>query len=135
MMNCGVCKENPRKYKCPLCRLPYCSAACFKVHKETPCSAPKVDAAPLPPSAPTTAPRPITEPEEDEIPLLTKEQLAVLSTSEKLKKVLLDPLVRSKITEIDQHPDRLLELQKALTDPAFARVVYSMMDEVYSVGN
>ncbi|KAG9587323.1 hypothetical protein KCU77_g10487, partial [Aureobasidium melanogenum] len=32
---CGVCTQNESKYKCPSCRLRYCSLACFKQHKET----------------------------------------------------------------------------------------------------
>ncbi|KAF4455982.1 Zinc finger HIT domain-containing protein 3 [Fusarium austroafricanum] len=31
---CGVCSANPPKYKCPRCRLPYCSVACNKIHRE-----------------------------------------------------------------------------------------------------
>jgi len=31
---CGVCDVNPPKYKCPRCRLPYCSVACNKIHHE-----------------------------------------------------------------------------------------------------
>ncbi|KAF5678514.1 zinc finger domain-containing protein [Fusarium circinatum] len=31
---CGVCEVNPPKYKCPRCRLPYCSVACNKIHRE-----------------------------------------------------------------------------------------------------
>ncbi|KAF2197920.1 hypothetical protein GQ43DRAFT_451360 [Delitschia confertaspora ATCC 74209] len=30
---CGVCKTEPKKYKCPTCSTPYCSLACFKTHK------------------------------------------------------------------------------------------------------
>eukprot|EP01083_Nonionella_stella_P086581 240631_1 len=33
-MNCEVCLENVHKYKCPACRCPYCSLACYKRHKE-----------------------------------------------------------------------------------------------------
>lgn len=31
---CGICEVNPPKYKCPRCRLPYCSVACNKIHRE-----------------------------------------------------------------------------------------------------
>ncbi|KAJ4153887.1 hypothetical protein LMH87_010354 [Akanthomyces muscarius] len=31
---CGVCQQEPPKYKCPRCYLPYCSVACSKVHRE-----------------------------------------------------------------------------------------------------
>ncbi|XP_012582023.1 PREDICTED: zinc finger HIT domain-containing protein 3 isoform X2 [Condylura cristata] len=30
---CAVCLEKP-KYRCPACRVPYCSLACFRKHKE-----------------------------------------------------------------------------------------------------
>ncbi|KAL5222331.1 hypothetical protein ABZP36_027044 [Zizania latifolia] len=35
--SCEVCKEAPHKYKCPACRTPYCSVACFKNHKDNSC--------------------------------------------------------------------------------------------------
>lgn len=31
---CGVCGGDESKYKCPKCRLPYCSVKCCKEHKE-----------------------------------------------------------------------------------------------------
>ncbi|XP_038943582.1 zinc finger HIT domain-containing protein 3 isoform X2 [Rattus norvegicus] len=30
---CVICSEKP-KYRCPACRVPYCSVACFQKHKE-----------------------------------------------------------------------------------------------------
>ncbi|XP_063106990.1 zinc finger HIT domain-containing protein 3 isoform X4 [Cavia porcellus] len=30
---CVICLEKP-KYRCPTCRVPYCSVTCFKKHKE-----------------------------------------------------------------------------------------------------
>lgn len=30
---CVVCGENSAKYKCPVCRAPYCSVACCRSHK------------------------------------------------------------------------------------------------------
>ncbi|KAL9228304.1 hypothetical protein vseg_003898 [Gypsophila vaccaria] len=38
---CMVCSEAKSKYKCPTCVIPYCSLACYKKHKETPCGNPK----------------------------------------------------------------------------------------------
>ncbi|KAJ6687147.1 ZINC FINGER HIT DOMAIN-CONTAINING PROTEIN 3 [Salix purpurea] len=37
---CQVCNEAESKYKCPSCRVPYCSLVCFNKHKETPCAIP-----------------------------------------------------------------------------------------------
>nr|XP_037868219.1 zinc finger HIT domain-containing protein 3 isoform X2 [Bombyx mori] len=38
-MNCGTCRSDP-KYKCPTCMVPYCSVACYKLHKQNPCIKP-----------------------------------------------------------------------------------------------
>ncbi|PNI47466.1 ZNHIT3 isoform 7 [Pan troglodytes] len=32
---CVICLEKP-KYRCPACRVPYCSVACFRKHKVQP---------------------------------------------------------------------------------------------------
>ncbi|KAG9143425.1 hypothetical protein Leryth_023001 [Lithospermum erythrorhizon] len=34
---CKVCEQLQSKYKCPSCRIPYCSLGCYKKHKEIPC--------------------------------------------------------------------------------------------------
>ncbi|KAJ9132651.1 hypothetical protein NKR23_g11111 [Pleurostoma richardsiae] len=31
---CGICGEQPGKYKCPRCRMPYCSVACSRIHRD-----------------------------------------------------------------------------------------------------
>ena len=31
---CEVCAENESKYKCPKCKVVYCSLACYKAHKD-----------------------------------------------------------------------------------------------------
>lgn len=42
---CQVCGpdggDGLPKYKCPTCYIKYCSVACFKKHKETPCQKPE----------------------------------------------------------------------------------------------
>ncbi|KAI8867297.1 hypothetical protein GQ42DRAFT_57783 [Ramicandelaber brevisporus] len=37
MKLCGQCKQEAAKYKCPACVTPYCSLACFKLHKQDSC--------------------------------------------------------------------------------------------------
>jgi len=32
-MLCQVCHEKSSKYKAPCCLVPYCSVACYKIHK------------------------------------------------------------------------------------------------------
>ncbi|KAK7228972.1 hypothetical protein V2G26_001142 [Clonostachys chloroleuca] len=57
---CGICEENPSKYKCPRCYLPYCSVACNKIHRENhppdPTPAPKPSPPPAVSATATTAP-------------------------------------------------------------------------------
>ena len=31
---CQICEAAPQKYKCPQCKVPYCSLGCFKKHQE-----------------------------------------------------------------------------------------------------
>ncbi|KDO35338.1 hypothetical protein SPRG_00187 [Saprolegnia parasitica CBS 223.65] len=223
---CGVCNEKPSKYKCPVCRLRYCSAPCYKLHKDAACGQPAAPAKqapatsspeatpvpapsasepmPMPSVSEMTAPIPtdILEPtrnadsviaavpaivedveaavetvlaaepsdvdamamdaaerlaahtnvtdavdealvvpaliadddDEANIHLLTKAQLQAIASSTLVHKALENPHFRSRIQEIDSHADRLLELQKALTDPSFAQFVYGMMDEVREAG-
>ena len=52
MPTCAVCQERDHKYKCPTCRILYCSVACYKKHRETPCAPPP--ASPLPAKAPAS---------------------------------------------------------------------------------
>lgn len=33
-MSCFVCAKQPEKYKCPKCRIKYCSVPCYKIHSE-----------------------------------------------------------------------------------------------------
>lgn len=33
---CAICTNVPSKYKCPKCKIPYCSLSCFKSHKDSP---------------------------------------------------------------------------------------------------
>ncbi|EGW35096.1 uncharacterized protein SPAPADRAFT_58239 [Spathaspora passalidarum NRRL Y-27907] len=50
-MICGLCQEQESKYKCPKCKVPYCSIACYKSEahkheeKESNQSTPKVNIA------------------------------------------------------------------------------------------
>uniref|UniRef100_A0A7N5P461 Zinc finger HIT domain-containing protein 3 n=1 Tax=Ailuropoda melanoleuca TaxID=9646 RepID=A0A7N5P461_AILME len=49
---CVICLEKP-KYRCPACRVPYCSVACFRKHKgKAPASPPDppLPSCELPPS-------------------------------------------------------------------------------------
>ncbi|KAI8349766.1 hypothetical protein B0O80DRAFT_501100 [Mortierella sp. GBAus27b] len=107
---CGICDANPPKYKCPTCTLPYCSLACYKKHKETPCEKP----VPIP--EPDTIPVPPVKPipdflVEEPVTLLNEEQLERIAQSPRIKEMLQNEGLRRLIKMIDssENPEYLLD--------------------------
>ncbi|OWZ23242.1 Zinc finger HIT domain-containing hypothetical protein [Phytophthora megakarya] len=129
---CEVCTTTEAKYKCPTCRLPYCSLVCCKKHKETPCEPAPGPEKPQEPPQSTAAPT--TEEEEDVDPAekLTDEQMGTLRTSVEVKEMLLNPAITQALTQIDSSQDKMKTLEKALLDPTFAKFMYQALDEVVS---
>ncbi|ORZ21223.1 hypothetical protein BCR42DRAFT_407111 [Absidia repens] len=106
---CRICHVNAPKYKCSTCILPYCSLACYKTHKETPCQspAPKQSQVETKNSQKQT---PIEDDDEDET-RLTTEQLQQLGSCEQIRSFLDYPQIRDLVTKIDAapQPDKLLD--------------------------
>ncbi|CAH2048663.1 unnamed protein product, partial [Iphiclides podalirius] len=113
-MNCTHC-DNNYKYKCPTCRQPYCSVACYKIHKENPCAAP---------TPPQTDKSDVTKkstyeyeyPTEDTVPL---DKLRLLEGSMELKKCLENPHVREMLKTLDKSYDPDSLIQEYMTEPIF----------------
>jgi len=109
---CGVCLDNPSKYKCPTCILPYCSLSCYKRHKETPCEKP----APPPAPAPKNDTSASTSPEDDSETALKSDQLRKLAASSKIQEYLRYPQIRDLIAQIDSGADPEALLDRARED-------------------
>jgi hypothetical protein len=119
-VDCPVCANSvPAKYKCPKCASPYCSVACFKIHKES-CGKDAV----LPQSAVATSSsftpsnHPISLPSHDKLfrsfgtlPL-SPEQLEKISLNENIRLRLQDAHVREMITAILTSQDPMAALDK-----------------------
>ncbi|KAL4223979.1 Zinc finger HIT domain-containing protein 3 [Mactra antiquata] len=119
---CEICKENEHKYRCPQCRIVYCSLGCYKTHKD--------DCVSIKPEQPKTEPNTdvlLTEkilPEyelndeetEDKVNI---EQLEELRNCEELKEMLGNPHLRQMMTSLvhADKPGPLLE--KAMQEPIF----------------
>jgi zinc finger HIT domain-containing protein 3 len=114
---CQICETQESKYKCPSCRAPYCSAGCYKTHKETPCEGGATDATngngattngvgtvAIEPAAVRGGSKPTTREEADEhidpTKLLTPEQLAGLRQSAATKEHLANPHVRELLAQV-----------------------------------
>ncbi|KAJ3166400.1 hypothetical protein HDU88_003268 [Geranomyces variabilis] len=122
---CLVCQVAPSKYKCSTCRLPYCSLACYKVHKAVPCSAP-VPTEPEPKSKP-----PRNNNEEDDTSRLSEEQLAKLANSKELKSMVADPHLKRLLEAIDSSPDPERAYDDAMArEPAFQDFVGRTLETV-----
>ncbi|XP_053609650.1 zinc finger HIT domain-containing protein 3 [Plodia interpunctella] len=121
MTICIQCGGEP-KYKCPTCCKPYCSVACCKEHKQSPCSAPP---APEPSSVETH----ITYdyPTEDTV---SPEKLELLEKSQEVKKCLENLHVREILEQLDKspHPDELI--QEYMQEPIFTELVDACLNVV-----
>mmetsp|Transcript_33874 Transcript_33874/g.40967 ORF Transcript_33874/g.40967 Transcript_33874/m.40967 type:complete len:140 (-) Transcript_33874:178-597(-) len=116
-MSCKVCEKCSPKYKCPTCRLPYCSVACYKLHKEVPCSPANVVKRKQPISTEIRRPKRKfeTEDEDDEIcTRLERRQFEQLVASPKIRSILRDCRVQQLLCDIDKTPSG--QVEKALAD-------------------
>ncbi|KAI9286456.1 hypothetical protein BC943DRAFT_275986 [Umbelopsis sp. AD052] len=121
---CQVCAENPSKYKCPTCKIPYCSLNCFKKHKglRSFCQTP----AKQEPQQKTTTSKDALK-DDDEF-LLSQEQLRNLSRSEAIHEQLKHPQIRNLISAIDSSNDPAKMLDQARqNDPVFSKLVEEML--------
>ncbi|XP_068633601.1 zinc finger HIT domain-containing protein 3 [Battus philenor] len=112
-MPCCHCK-NDSKYKCPTCRQPYCSVACYKVHKETPCAAPSMSV--LTADYKESQTIEYEFPTDDTVPV---EKLKLLEYSTDLKQCLENPYVRELLKTLDESSCPDILIKEYMTEPIF----------------
>ncbi|KAK4756560.1 hypothetical protein SAY87_006687 [Trapa incisa] len=126
---CQVCTEALSKYKCPSCYIPYCSLACFKRHKETPCI--KIT---IPMENPMIGQEEFTRRTlsvEDPSEIIQHAQLKSVAASNEIRDALMDEDLQRLIFKIDSSEDAESELDKAMegdTFRIFADKVLSTID-------
>ncbi|XP_072277949.1 zinc finger HIT domain-containing protein 3 isoform X2 [Pyxicephalus adspersus] len=120
---CNVCSAGSVKYRCPGCRVRYCSLACYKTHKET-CLRREATTS-TEASLPAASRR---EPqqnnagnliEDDESDKVSLQKLKMLGESEEVKHLLLNPHLRQLVAALDQAENKDLELKKYMQEPLF----------------
>ncbi|KAM6174790.1 zinc finger HIT domain-containing protein 3 [Erethizon dorsatum] len=125
---CVICLEKP-KYRCPTCRVPYCSVTCFKKHKEQ-CnletrpvekkrSAPPVKAAQPEENKDddfSVADFLNSDEEEDRVSL---QNLKNLGESAPLRNLLLNPHLRQLMVNLDQGDDKAKLMRTYMQEPLF----------------
>ncbi|XP_045172787.2 zinc finger HIT domain-containing protein 3-like [Mercenaria mercenaria] len=119
---CEICKEVEHKYRCPQCRIVYCSLACYKTHKEDcskkeePLEENKVTDITDKPE--TTFPEFTLNDEESE-DRVSIEQLETLEKSDELKEMLCNPHLRHMMTSLVHSENPSAQLEKAMQEPIF----------------
>ncbi|XP_075847389.1 zinc finger HIT domain-containing protein 3 [Microtus pennsylvanicus] len=124
---CVVCLEKP-KYRCPACRVPYCSVACFQKHKEQ-CSPETRPVENRRTAAPVT-----TRSEEDkdddssvadflnsdeEEDRVSLQKLRNLGESAALRSLLLNPHLRQLMVNLDQGDNKAKLMKACMQEPLF----------------
>ncbi|XP_070573354.1 zinc finger HIT domain-containing protein 3-like [Ptychodera flava] len=142
MKICEVCREESPKYRCPKCKIQYCSLKCYKEHKDTVCIKPQDDKEnKIEPDRVAVSSRLNTESthssredgeiwsddsdqdqteymEEDE-DKVSIESLRKLGESAELKSLLGNPHLRKLMTEVDDAENKDKAMQRAMQEPLF----------------
>ncbi|XP_014662217.1 PREDICTED: zinc finger HIT domain-containing protein 3-like [Priapulus caudatus] len=125
---CQVCSAQRQRYRCPTCRIPYCSVACFKVHKENRCEA-KEEVA-------RTAPRGgggdvrVEDAIGESGDRVASETLDWLRSSEEVKDLLSNPHLRAIIRELNASASVPQFIDKCMREPIFTEFANACLRSV-----
>ncbi|XP_055054142.2 zinc finger HIT domain-containing protein 3 [Misgurnus anguillicaudatus] len=125
MQLCGVCSEQVPKYRCPVCRIRYCSVNCFKKHKADDSCQPDEEKAPA-----SNLPTPVSSAEEpwtvndlldedSQSDRVSLEKLHKLGDSEALKSLLVNPHLRQLMMSVDSAENKDMAMKNAMQEPLF----------------
>nr|XP_019941482.1 PREDICTED: zinc finger HIT domain-containing protein 3 isoform X2 [Paralichthys olivaceus] len=122
MQICSVCSEHTPKYRCPACKIRYCSLGCYKLHKDT--CLPVAQPTPTDPEVRDTV---TSEPwtvddllhEEDIIDKVPLQRLQVLGQSQELRDLLCNPHLRQLLHSVDSADSKDDAMKAAMQEPLF----------------
>ncbi|XP_050715645.1 zinc finger HIT domain-containing protein 3-like isoform X3 [Eriocheir sinensis] len=114
---CEVCRGAAAKYRCPRCRLQYCSVGCYKTHQSELCRPAQ------PPSRQEvqdtearTSRQQVLFPTDDTVPPRTLEKLR---KNDKLKALLGNPHLQDMLGEVDGAANAQVAMRRAMVEPIF----------------
>eukprot|EP00274_Cyanoptyche_gloeocystis_P001937 CAMPEP_0196651752 /NCGR_PEP_ID=MMETSP1086-20130531/849_1 /TAXON_ID=77921 /ORGANISM="Cyanoptyche gloeocystis , Strain SAG4.97" /LENGTH=142 /DNA_ID=CAMNT_0041981925 /DNA_START=8 /DNA_END=436 /DNA_ORIENTATION=+ len=127
MSVCQICQKAAFKYKCPTCRLKYCSVVCYKTHKESPCV--NQQAAASHPSPPDLQDSRSDGMDEEALQKLTPEHCERLESFAANCSEFRHSAFRTQVLQIDAADGKEKErrLDAALENPEFAIVIERML--------
>mmetsp|Transcript_40241 Transcript_40241/g.159881 ORF Transcript_40241/g.159881 Transcript_40241/m.159881 type:complete len:133 (-) Transcript_40241:1873-2271(-) len=121
---CEVCTTNESNYKCPTCFLPFCSVACSRVHKQTPCE----------PTRPRENSRPkghVEEEEDDEDRVIISENvLRTIGSNKDIKRLISQKRFRDALLRVDGAKDRRRALEPLMADPEFVVLADLLLQQI-----
>lgn len=125
MQLCCVCREQTPKYRCPACKVRYCSLVCYKRHKDA--CVPREQQAPTEPTEVETTAAFSPEDwccedlldEDDITDKVSVEKLQFLGQSKELRDVLCNPHLRQLLRTIDSADNKYDAMKSAMQEPLF----------------
>ncbi|KAM7374752.1 hypothetical protein PAMP_007392 [Pampus punctatissimus] len=120
MQICNVCDEQRPKYRCPACKIRYCSLGCYKRHKDT-CLPVKQPATTASEDAFNTEPWSVDDllHEDDIIDKVPLQKLQLLGQSKELRDLLCNPHLRQLLQSIDSADTKDDVMRAAMQEPLF----------------
>ncbi|KAL0994794.1 hypothetical protein UPYG_G00127250 [Umbra pygmaea] len=126
MQICNVCSGDTPKYRCPACRIRYCSLGCYKTHKANDtCQPPKPS---VPPAKDLNVPYGNAEEpwtvedlleDDDHTDEVSLQRLQLLGESESLRKLLLNPHLQQLMRSVDAAENKADAMKAAMHEPLF----------------
>lgn len=114
---CEVCSAKTAKYKCPKCRLKYCSVGCYKTHQSQQCQPVEAPHRQAVEDAEEHVPQhQVLFPTDDTVPSRTLEKLR---ECEELKNLLGNPHLRDLLREVDGAANAGAAMRRAMLEPIF----------------
>ncbi|XP_069338422.1 zinc finger HIT domain-containing protein 3 isoform X1 [Eulemur rufifrons] len=126
---CVICLEKP-KYRCPGCRVPYCSVTCFRKHKEQCNPETRPVKRKIRSAVPAKTVKPVENKDDDssvadflnsdeEADRVSLQNLKNLEESVPLRSLLLNPHLRQLMVSLDQGDDKAKLMRAYMQEPLF----------------
>ncbi|XP_077597397.1 zinc finger HIT domain-containing protein 3 [Stigmatopora nigra] len=120
MQLCKVCSEQTPKYKCPTCKIRYCSLSCYKLHKDSclPVEKPPPNSTKGTVCTDTWSSETFLD-EDDIADAVPAEKLRLLGHSKEVKDLLCNPHLRELLRTIDSADSKEQAMKAAMQEPLF----------------
>ncbi|XP_075707008.1 zinc finger HIT domain-containing protein 3 isoform X1 [Rhinoderma darwinii] len=118
--SCCVCSVETAKYRCPRCRLRYCSLECCTRHKEGCVPKEALRSSSMTGLSDVLPARgDLLEEHDDNLDAVPLQKLMLLGKSEELKEVLLNTHLQQLLVALDQAENKDQALKKYMQEPLF----------------